>query len=182
MFINAILDAGKYQTIQARVHIGKLIIVMSMIFNFVTAVFMVICLGQALIDVYNDQKQKRVKKLEALRIQNRNEKLAKNNITQNLNLQKNNKIISEPSLIQEGITSKNNNDSEIISFQQEESFNLGLLQNKIQRANRSRKTFNPTRESQGLSSSVQSQESPSLKIGSNMINTSTKQGTGVHQK
>jgi len=111
VFINAILDTGKYEAIGARQNIGKLIIICNMIFNFVTACFMLFFVAQILVEFCKSQQQKRTTKLEALKVLQRNQK-------QSISNKK---------------TSFDHNTSEIISFQQE-SFDLGLLPHQIQPA------------------------------------------------
>ena len=69
VFINAALDAGELEALGIKSNIGKLIIVANMIFNLVTAVFMLISIGQLLLEFYRKQKQKRVK--SPLSIKNR---------------------------------------------------------------------------------------------------------------
>jgi len=71
VFINAVFDSGKYETLQARNNIGKLIIVANIMFNFVSAIFMIILLGQSLKEIYKAYKQKQSKKLRPFAIQNR---------------------------------------------------------------------------------------------------------------
>ena len=116
VFINAILDTGKYEAIGTRKNIGKLIIVCNMIFNFVTAGFMLFFIAQVLVEFYKTQQLKRTTKLEALKVLQRNQKrpLQKTEINFNHN-------------------TTENNTSEIISFQQE-SFDLDLLPSQIQPA------------------------------------------------
>ncbi len=115
VFINAVLDAGKYMTPNARNNIGKLIIVCNMIFNFVTAVFMLICVIQALLCFYKSFQEKRLKTFEALKIQNRTQKLTHQNSNPPAN----------QSLIYESNTSQN------LSFQHE-SFEMNLLPLQMQ--------------------------------------------------
>lgn len=104
VFINAILDAGEYLALQARTNIGKLIIIANMIFNFVTACFMLFFIAQILVDFYKGYREKRAKKIENLKPQTRIQKLSSNlNSSQNL--------MHESGMI--------NNFSEILSFQQE---------------------------------------------------------------
>ncbi len=114
VFINAILDTGKYEAFGVRKNIGKLIIVCNMIFNFVTAGFMLFFVAQVLVDFYKAQQQKRAKKIETLKILQRNQKQTPPN--EKINFDHN---------------PTNQNNSEIISFQQE-SFDLNLLPNQIQ--------------------------------------------------
>ena len=71
VFANAVLDAGKYEAFGTRKNIGKLVIITNMIFNFVTAVFMLISLGMALFEFYKEQKEKRTKILRNLSLKNR---------------------------------------------------------------------------------------------------------------
>ncbi len=71
VFINAILDAGEYEAATARNNIGKLVIVCNLIFNLVTALFMLIAIGQVLIEFYKSHREKKTKKVEPLKIQNR---------------------------------------------------------------------------------------------------------------
>jgi len=71
VFVNAVLDAGKYEAFGTRTNIGKLVIITNMIFNFVTAVFMLISLGLALLEFYKERKQKREKIFRTLNIKNR---------------------------------------------------------------------------------------------------------------
>ena len=114
VFINAILDTGKYEATAARKNIGKLIIVCNMIFNFVTACFMLFFVAQILVDFYKTQQLKRASKLEDLRVLQRNQKPPIPNKETNFDH-----------------NTMNNNNSEIISFQQE-SFDLDLLPSQIQ--------------------------------------------------
>lgn len=132
VFINAILDAGNYQTIQARKNIGKLIIFANMIFNFVTAGFMVYSVGQILWEFYKSRQQKRVKKLETLRIPHRIPKLAHQE-TSNIS-PSNSHIDSIVNHSQNFGYSNKNNTSETISFQQE-SFDLSFLIHPVQPQN-----------------------------------------------
>jgi len=82
--INAVLDAGKYEASGARNNIGKLIIICNMIFNFITAAFMLICVGQAFIEFYRNMRQKRVEKLEALERKTKAQKLFERSALQNI--------------------------------------------------------------------------------------------------
>jgi len=75
VLINAILDTGEYQAFQARKNIGKIIIIANMIFNFVTAIFMLIAIFQVLIEFYREEKQKRAKKLITLKTVNQLQRL-----------------------------------------------------------------------------------------------------------
>ena len=61
VFISAILDSHKSEALGIKSDIGKLIILSNMIFNFVTAIFMLISIGQLLLEFYRKYKQKRAK-------------------------------------------------------------------------------------------------------------------------
>lgn len=125
VLVNAVLDAGKYEAIQARQNIGKLVIVANLAFNFVSAIFMLIFIVQFLRDLYQNYKQKQAKKLKALSVQNRlqlpfpNDNFAKNKNINHL----------DSSLAIQNISS--NNHLETFSFNQE-SFDLSLLPHHIQ--------------------------------------------------
>jgi len=149
VLVNAILDKGNYEATQARENIGKLIIAFNMIFNFVTAIFMLIVIGQSLLEFYREQKQKRARKLRAFNLQSR---LQRPPTTPHESMQKNRLITSEASMIQE--TSNNNN--ETISFQQE-SFDLNLLSSQIQSTTHLRRRLknNPQRRFQNPSNEIQ---------------------------
>jgi len=140
VFINAILDAGKYQAIQARKNIGKLVIVCNMIFNFVTAGFMVYSIGLVIYEFYKSQQAKRVKKLEAVQLSRRIPKLSHQET--NLNSYSNVNTNQSQSFVHENKI----NQSEVISFQQE-SFDLSLLphptpfQNQYNRPRKIRKPY-----------------------------------------
>jgi len=114
VFVNAILDTGKYEAIGTRKNIGKLIIICNMIFNFVTATFMLFFVAQILVGFYKTQQQKRANKLGDLKVLQRNTKPSIPNKETNF-----------------GHNATKNNNSEIISFQQE-SFDLDLLPCEIQ--------------------------------------------------
>ena len=155
VFINAILDAGKYVTPNARNNLGKLIIICNMIFNFVTAVFMLICIVQALMGFYKAFQEKRLKKLEALRLQNRTQKLSHPQVNQSLTF--------------ESSASQN------LSFQHE-SFEMNLLppqmQSPHQKARRQkilRRPGNYANQQQHLNTSVQRQESPPHHFDQNQV-------------
>ena len=70
VFINTIFDAGKYQILQGRNNVGKFVIVCNMMFNFVTAIFMLIIIVQSLREFYKEQKQKRTVLKTKNRLQN----------------------------------------------------------------------------------------------------------------
>jgi len=55
---NAMLDTGDYIALASRINVGKLIIVSNMVFNFITALFMLNMIYQALRDAYNSYKAK----------------------------------------------------------------------------------------------------------------------------
>jgi len=55
---NAMLDTGDYIAVESRKNVGKLIIVSNMVFNFITALFMLNVIYQALKDAYNSYKAK----------------------------------------------------------------------------------------------------------------------------
>ena len=151
VFINAILDAGKYEALGTRNNIGKLVIIANMIFNFVTAVFMLISLGQALLEFYREQKQKRAKIFRTLSIQNRPHEI-KNKPT----LDSNQSFLYDSSM---SITSHNLT-SGAISLQPE-SAGLNLLPQQIsssKRHQRPRKNLNYINESRHISPSPQNQE------------------------
>jgi len=117
VFINAILDAGKYQTLQARNNVGKLIIIFNLIFNFVTAIFMLYLIVQMLTEFYKEQKEKPAKKSQAFKLQNRLD-------SSQATLKKNNSRNSlDQSIAPENSTCQNLESS---SFQQE-SIDLDLL-------------------------------------------------------
>jgi len=66
VLINAILDAGDYEATGMRSNIGKLIIVANMIFNFVTAFFMLVSIIQILLEFIRGIRERRAKKVRAL--------------------------------------------------------------------------------------------------------------------
>jgi len=115
VFINAIFDAGKHQTLQARNNVGKFIIVCNLMLNFVTAIFMFIIIAQFFIEFYKQQKRKQAKKLKAFNLQS----LPRLNTSQT-NLKKDHIFNNE----QANETSKDH--LETLSLQQE-SFDLNLL-------------------------------------------------------
>jgi len=119
VFINAIFDSGKYETLQARKNVGKLIIIANMMFNFVTAIFMVIIIVQALREFYKGYKQKQFKKLKPFTIQNRIQEPSLLNTSQT-GLKNNKTLNTEQNLFPNSIAS-----SDTISFQQE-SFEFNL--------------------------------------------------------
>jgi len=155
VFINAIFDAGKYQTLQGRTNVGKLVIIANMIFNFVTAVFMIIVIGQTLVDFYKEQQQKRAKLLKALGIHSRLQSLQPLETSQ-ASLRKDNMMNPDQSLIQESIMSNTNNNLDTIPFQQE-SFDQNLLSHP-QRFPKRNRPLRPSLQSQNIASSLESQE------------------------
>lgn len=58
VLINAALDAGEHQAVKARYNIGKLLIIVNMIFNFMTAAFMLIAVIKVIYEVYKGYQQK----------------------------------------------------------------------------------------------------------------------------
>jgi len=149
VLVNAILDSGKYQTIQARNNLGKLVIVMNMIFNFVTAVFMFYSLGQLLYEFYQERKQKRANKLKSFDVKRR----LRNSPpleTSEISLKR------DQSFMQETVTSNNNH--EALSFQQE-SFDLDLLTRPRRRINRNKPFGASYHQTRGFSPSIQTSQS-----------------------
>ena len=72
VFVNAtILDAGEYEANGARDNIGKLVIACNLLFNSITALFMLITISQILLDFYKTHHEKKTKKVQASRLQNR---------------------------------------------------------------------------------------------------------------
>jgi len=134
-FVNAIFDSGDYQAIKGRNYIGKLVIIVNITFNFVTAVFMVILIGQTLIEFYKERKQNRVKKLTNLGIRHRIQ--ASNSImvtSSQVTTTQNKKTadLDNQSLLQSSIISSASNQLETISFQPER-FDTNPLSNSQRR-------------------------------------------------
>jgi len=98
--INAILDEGKYEAMGTRINIGKLLIVANMIFNFVTASFMVISIFQMLKEFVQGVRERRAKKIGALRIKNRLGELPLNETSLNKNLDSSQNFLNESVHIQ----------------------------------------------------------------------------------
>ncbi len=149
VLVNAVLDKGKYEAVQARYNIGKLIIIANLIFNFVTAIFMFIAIVQSLLEFYREYKQKQARKLRAITLQNR---LQKPPLSLEESKQKNRLITSEQSMIQE----TSNNYNETISFQQENP-DLSVLSSQIQSTTHMRRRLknNPQRRFQSPSNEIQ---------------------------
>ncbi len=161
VFINAILDAGKYEAIGARNNLGKLIIIANLIFNFVTAIFMLIVIVQILLDFYQGWKVKRAKKLRDLRLQTRVQELP--SIPQSKShFNKDMSFFEIQSLDQRKMTSNNN--SELVSLGQE-SFDLNLLSHEIRPSRQFKRIKRPPR-SQNYS--LENQESKANKIGNSI--------------
>ena len=116
VFVNAVLDAGEYLALQARTNIGKLIIIANMIFNFVTACFMLFFIAQMLVDFYKGYREKRAKKIENIKPQTRIQKKASHNPQVLMNSSQN--LMNESGII--------NISSEVLSSQQERE-NLTLF-------------------------------------------------------
>ncbi len=126
VLVNAVLDAGNYETINARNNIGTLVIIANIVFNLVTAVFMLICVFQALREFYREHNKKQAKKLKSLNLNNRLQGLHASEKSQNnFALRKNQRPTDHQNLISEGLASHQN--LETSSFQQQESFDLALL-------------------------------------------------------
>jgi len=159
VFINAILDTGKYEAIGARNNIGKLIIIANIIFNLVTAIFMLITIAQILIDFYKGWKVKRAKKLRDLRLQSRVQELPI--IPQSKShLNKDSSFFELQSLDQGRMTSNNN--SEIVALGQE-SFDLNLLPSEIRPSVQHQRIKRPLNYSRPKNNSLENQESNATK-------------------
>jgi len=118
--INAVFDAGKYEAHQGRKNIGKLLMIANMMFNFVTAIFMLIIIVQSLIECYKERKQIHAKILKAFHLQNRLQSLPPTHPplnTSQISLKNEKTPNSEAGLLQSNILSN-------ISFHQE-SFDFG---------------------------------------------------------
>jgi len=150
--INAILDAGDYQAVQARKNIGKFVIICNLLFNFVTAGFMVYTIGHTLYDFYKSRQAKRVKKLETLTISNRLPKLSSQETNQNQNSYSNvntSIIHNSQSVVYDDNLINQTHHSEIISFQQPPNIDLLDLQvQSPQKHNKPRKARNLNHEQQ----------------------------------
>ena len=149
VFVNAILDAGEYEAVGARNNIGKLVIVCNLLFNFITALFMLIAISQILVEFYKAHHERKAKKVQALKLQNR--------LSQDFS-QTSKNVNSDQTLIHETLT-----------MNPQETSQLDLLHHQVQLPNPSNKRrkllqkpyprISPPSETNTLTSSIQRQGS-----------------------
>jgi len=137
VFVNAVFDSGKYETIQGRNNVGKLIIVSNILFNFVAVAFMLILIGQSLLEFYKDQKEKRAKRLRPFTLQNRLQNAS--------HLDSSQSVLKTDKFTQDNFVSDTSQNLETISFQQE-SFDSNFLRNSGRNFRRNR-LFNQKHQS-----------------------------------
>jgi len=172
VLVNAIIDAGEYQAIQARQNIGRLVIVANIAFNFITAIFILIFIVQILTEFYKYLKQKQAKTLKALSVHNRPQIL----LPSRDNLAKNNNVSLDSSAAIQNLSSSNN--LETLAYNQE-SFDLSLLPHHIQlipnsQSNNRKKLADQIKKSQDPFGSQELSLNPNSPLRSNKINRQKK--------